>query len=155
VKRKTANFSGRNFQKTRNPDRLSKKRRSSLMARIRSKGTRFEEGFFELLRTAKIGRFTKNCNLILGKPDIVFYKYRVCVFLDSDFWHGWQYPRWKHLLKDDFWRSKIEGNRLRDKIVTRTLRREGWVVIRIWEHSIKFGFAAQLSRIQSACYPTK
>ena len=72
-----------------------------------------------------------------GKPDIVFYRYKVCVFLDSDFWHGWQYPRWKHLLKNDFWRSKIENNRDRDRKTTAYLRRHGWAIVRIWEHSIK------------------
>lgn len=59
------------------------------------------------------------------------------MFFDSNFWHGWQYPRWKHLLKNDFWREKIERNRIRDRRVTRKLHTEGWVVLRLWEHQLK------------------
>ena len=77
----------------------------------------------------------------------MFFKYKVCIFLDSDFWHGWQYPRWKHLLKDDFWRNKIEKNRLRDKKVTLYLKKEGWKVLRFWEHQIKKDPSKVLSRI--------
>jgi DNA mismatch endonuclease (patch repair protein) len=73
---------------------------------------------------------------IKGNPDIVFKKLKICVFLDSDFWHGWQYPRWKHLLKNDFWRDKIMNNRKRDRRNTIYLRNKGWNVIRFWEHQI-------------------
>jgi DNA mismatch endonuclease (patch repair protein) len=72
-----------------------------------------------------------------GKPDIVFQKDKICIFLDSDFWHGWYYPKWKHLLKDEFWRKKIEANRSRDSKTTTFLRRQGWKVLRIWEHEIQ------------------
>jgi DNA mismatch endonuclease (patch repair protein) len=62
---------------------------------------------------------------------------KVCIFLDSDFWHGWQYPRWKHLLKSDFWRQKIERNRERDRQVSRKLRQQKWRVVRVWEHNLR------------------
>ncbi len=68
-------------------------------------------------------------------------------FLASDFWHGWQYPRWKHLLKNDFWRNKIENNRRRDRRTTQFLRRDGWKVIRIWEHEIKKGTTKNIELI--------
>ena len=92
-------------------------------------------------------KFEKNVHVIKGKPDIVFKKAKICVFLDSDFWHGWQYPRWKHLLKNDFWRDKIENNRNRDKKTTTYLRRKGWTVIRIWEHSIRMNNSTQIDKI--------
>ena len=108
---KIKNYLGRDFKKKRENDKISKSKRSELMSRIRSKGTKFEEGFIIELEGHTKKKFERNVKEIRGKPDIVFRKYKVCVFLDSDFWHGWQFPRWKHLLKNDFWRDKIERNR--------------------------------------------
>jgi len=109
------------------------------MSQIRSKDTKFELGFIsELKKQTKI-KFKTNVSSLRGKPDIVFLKQKVCVFLDSDFWHGWQYPRWKHLLKDDFWRNKIQANRNRDCRVARYLKSHGWVVLRFWEHELNSG----------------
>ncbi|MBU1044811.1 MAG: very short patch repair endonuclease [Candidatus Omnitrophica bacterium] len=137
MRKKIKNYSGRNFKKDRSNDKISKKKRSSLMTKIRSKNTKFEEEFINLLRKFTRKKFKTHVTDIKGKPDIVFNKAKICVFLDSDFWHGWQYPRWKHLLKNDFWRDKIERNRDRDKKTTLFLRRQGWKVFRIWEHQIK------------------
>lgn len=107
------------------------------MSKIRSKDTKFEKEFIAALKKATRKKFKTNVASIQGKPDIVFEKNKICVFLDSDFWHGWQYPRWKHLLKNDFWRTKIENNRKRDEKTTAYLRRHGWKVVRIWEHEVK------------------
>lgn len=137
MRKKIKNYAGRNFKKERSNDKISKKKRSSLMAKIRSKNTKFEEEFINLLRKSTRKKFKTHVTDIKGKPDIVFNKAKICVFLDSDFWHGWQYPRWKHLLKNDFWRDKIERNRDRDRKTTLFLKRQGWKVFRIWEHQIK------------------
>ena len=131
------NYSHRNFKKQRQEDKLTTGKRSSLMSKIKSKNTKFELEFICLLRKEGIKGFKLNVSEIKGKPDIVFEKEKICIFLDSDFWHGWQYPRWKHLLKNNFWREKIEKNRKRDKKTTQYLRRKEWMVIRIWEHDIK------------------
>jgi len=137
MRKKIKNYSGRDFSKSRGKDKLNKKRRSNLMSKIRSKGTRFELDFVKALKRKTKIKFKKNVLSIKGKPDIVFERQRICVFLDSDFWHGWQYPRWEHLLKDEFWRTKIRNNRRRDARFTRYLRRRGWTVIRFWEHNLK------------------
>jgi DNA mismatch endonuclease, patch repair protein len=147
ARRRTANSLGRDFSRIRQPDKITKDSRSRLMSRIRSTGTKFELDFNLQLKKFTRKRFETNVTSIRGRPDIVFDKYRVCVFLDSDFWHGWQYPRWKHLLKDDFWRNKIEKNRERDKRTTRHLRRNGWNVIRIWEHRIKVDVEGEIARV--------
>ena len=136
MKKQTNNKLNRNFSKQRNSDTLTVRERSKRMSLIRSKSTKFERVFIEDLKKKTRKVFTANDKSVLGKPDVVFNKYKVCVFLDSNFWHGWQYPRWKHLLKDDFWREKIERNRNRDKKVTRKLRAEGWIVFRFWEHKL-------------------
>ena len=117
------------------------------MSKIKSRGTKFEEDFIKELKRHTRKKFRLNATDIKGKPDIVFNKDRICVFLDSDFWHGWQYPRWKHLLKNDFWRIKIENNRNRDKKTTAYLRRQNWKVIRIWEHEVKKGSKKAISKI--------
>lgn len=135
--KKTKNYSNRNFKKRRTNDKISKKRRSALMSRIRSKNTKFELNFITELKKSTRKKFRTNVTQIKGKPDIVFDKDKICIFLDSDFWHGWQYPRWKHLLKNNFWREKIEKNRKRDRKTTGYLRKKGWMVVRIWEHNLR------------------
>ena len=132
---KIRNFLGRNLSSKATRDKLSKRKRSALMARIRSRKTSFEVNFFRVLRRNKVD-FIPHPKRILGHPDLLIKGTRICVFLDSDFWHGWQYPRWKHKLKNDSWRLKIERNRKRDRYVTQSLRGKGWAVIRLWEHTL-------------------
>jgi DNA mismatch endonuclease (patch repair protein) len=84
-----------------------------------------------------------------GCPDFVFQRKRVAVFVDGDFWHGWHYPTWEHKL-NPYWRNKIAGNRRRDQYNFRKLRRMGWEVIRLWEHTIKNDFLGSISKIQRA-----
>ncbi len=135
--KKTNNYLNRDFKKIRSEDSLTKEKRSTLMSKIRSKETKFEKNFIKILKEGTKKKFLTNVVTIKGKPDIVFNNDRIVIFLDSDFWHGWQYPKWKHLLKNDFWRNKIEKNRLRDKRTTIFLRKNGWKVLRFWEHEIK------------------
>lgn len=149
-KKKIRNYLGRNLKRERCVDRLSDKARSKLMSRIRSKNTLLERDFIKELKKRTPLKFFVNVTTIAGKPDIVFRKQRVCVFLDSDFWHGWQYPRWKHLLKDDSWRNKIKENRKRDRRNTFRLRQSRWVVLRLWEHQINFGVTNCLNKVIDA-----
>src|SRR5208282_1121299 len=134
---------------------LTRKDRSVLMSRIRSSGSKMESGFAAILESRFKGRLELNDRTILGKPDVVFREEKVCVFLDSDFWHGWQYPRWKHRFKGEFWRTKIERNRQRDKEVTRKLRRKGWTVIRFWEHSLRGNMAKAIAAVTSMVHSKK
>ena len=134
--KKTKNYLNRNFKKERGDDLLPTKKRSELMSKIRSRDTKFEREFIDALKKSTRKKFRTNVVSIKGKPDIVFQKDKVCIFLDSDFWHGWYYPKWKHLLKNDFWRKKIENNRRRDRKISAYLRKNGWQVIRIWEHEL-------------------
>ena len=128
-------ISNKNMRKT--TDKFSKRKRSEIMSKIRSSNTQFEKNFISELKKRTGKKFRINAGDLRGRPDIVFQKEKVCVFLDSDFWHGWQYPRWKKILKNDFWKQKIENNRARDKRTTSYLRKNGWRVIRIWGHDTK------------------
>lgn len=150
MKKRTHNSLNRDFSKERNSDKLTVRERSRRMSLIRSKSTIFEQNLIAVLKKQTRKTFITNDVSILGKPDIVFKKRRVCVFSDSNFWHGWQYPRWKHLLKNDFWREKIERNRARDRKVTQKLRAKGWVVLRLWEHQLKKDQSVCVKRVMEA-----
>jgi len=117
------------------------------MSKIRSSNTQFEKNFISELKKKTGRKFRINARDLKGKPDVVFQKEKVCVFLDSDFWHGWQYPRRKKILKNDFWKNKIENTRNRDKKTTSYLRRKGWKVLRIWGHQINEQFDATLNNV--------
>lgn len=128
-------------------DKFTPKERSLIMSKIRSQDTQFELVFLKKLRQVTRKKFEINVTDIKGKPDIVFRNYKLCIFLDSNFWHGWQYPRWKHILKTNYWINKIENNRKRDRKVTAYLRKKGWTVFRLWEHDLKRNPDKQMQRI--------
>ncbi|MBU2592591.1 very short patch repair endonuclease [Patescibacteria group bacterium] len=151
-KKKINNYLGRNFKKTRENDKISNEHRSELMSKITSQNTKFELDFINLLKRSILNRFKTHDVSLKGKPDIVFQKEKLCIFLDSDFWHGWQYPRWRHLLKNDFWKEKINNNRNRDIKTTRFLRKRGWKVLRIWEHKYKCQPNEVIQLINQALY---
>ena len=118
-------------------DTFTREERSRIMSRIRSRGNVATElRFIEILRAHKIAGWRRPVNLP-GRPDFVFRKERVAVFVDGDFWHG--NPRGFRLPKSNvkYWEKKILSNRKRDKKVNRELRDRGWVVLRFWQSSLK------------------
>lgn len=117
-------------------DKHTKKQRSFNMQRIKSLGTSFEKIVFTKISKRGV-RFQKNYQKVPGKPDIALPQKKRAVFLHSDFWHGWQYPRWRKILPSRFWKEKILRNRARDKKVVRYLKKKGWKVLVVWEHSLK------------------
>ncbi len=72
---------------------------------------------------------------LFGNPDIVFYKQKVVIFCDGDFWHGKNYDKEKHRYKR-FWVDKIATNIKRDHNVDKRLRKDGWKVLRFWKTDI-------------------
>ena len=115
-------------------DKLTREQRSRTMSNIRSKETGFEKRIFRELRKRRV-YFRTHYVGIIGKPDIALPKLHKAVFLHSDFWHGWRLPSWEHVLPNEFWRTKLNKNRARDRKVIIALRRVGWKVLVIWEHS--------------------
>jgi DNA mismatch endonuclease, patch repair protein len=84
------------------------------------------------------------------RADIVFGPARVLVFVDGCFWHGCpKHATWP-TENADFWREKIETNRLRDRDTDERLRREGWTVVRVWEHEEPAVAADHVERIVRA-----
>jgi len=124
----------------------TKRQRSFNMSRIRSSGTGLEKSVNQILRK-KGFCFSVNYRGIVGKPDIAVPSKKKAVFIHSDFWHGWQLPRWINKLPNSFWKKKISDNRLRDKKVIRALKRIGWKTLVIWEHSLNANFDSSVDQI--------
>ena len=110
--------------------------RSELMSRIRSHGNKKTE--LALIRVFRSQRITgwRRHRPVFGKPDFVFPKLRLAVFVDGCFWHACPLHTTKPKGNAAFWRKKFARNQARDRLVTRTLRKAGWRVLRVWEHEL-------------------
>lgn len=113
------------------------------MAAVRSTGSKAER----LLRSAlwrRGYRFRLHSKNLIGKPDIVLPRYHCVVFVDSDFWHARALvaegePALRAMVRgerQDWWVRKLSRNAERDMEVTRSLRQDGWRVLRVWESDI-------------------
>jgi DNA mismatch endonuclease (patch repair protein) len=129
------------------PDNLTREQRSYCMSRVRNRDTDLERILCSLLQKRGI-RFRKHVKGLAGRPDIVFPKHQVAVFIDGDFWHGFRFPAWQQKVSS-FWRSKIALNRARDRRNFKSLRKAGWSVLRIWQHQIKRNSEHCVERIVS------
>lgn len=115
-------------------DVFSRKKRSYVMSRIRSKNTKIDLSMREILSDLNIHH--EMYPRMNGSPDFILRERKIAIFCDGDFWHGYKYHEKKKLSKK-FWREKIEGNMARDRVVSGRLRRCGWSVLRFWEHDIE------------------
>lgn len=120
------------------------------MSRVRSMGSKIERTMESALRSVGL-KPTKHAKLP-GRPDFAFRRAKVAVFCDSHFWHGYKWrTRNKELKRNrDFWLSKIESNMRRDRFVNRELRKDGWIVLRFWEHQILRSPRGCASRVKQA-----
>lgn len=116
-------------------DIFTKEKRSEVMSRIRPKGTKPELKVFRYLRKEKI-HFQKHYRRVKGSPDVAVPSKKLAVFIDGDFWHGYQFAKWKHKLPQVYWQDKIQANVDRDRRTFAKLRRDGWKVLRVWEHEL-------------------
>lgn len=128
------------------PDHLTKEQRSSLMRKVRPKNSKIERIMFRGLRKHGI-YFQRHYKRVPGTPDIAKPSLKKAVFIHSDFWHGWQFPRWSHKLSSNFWLDKISKNRKRDKRKTRQLRTMGWEVLIVWEHTLKNDLESSILKV--------
>lgn len=130
-------------------DNLTKEQRRKNMQHIRSKDTLPERMVMQELKRKKI-YFAPYVSNIAGKPDILFRRRKVAVFIDSDFWHGHPFRCIMPKSNRIYWEEKIAKNRARDRKVNRLLKQDGWKVIRIWEYDVKHNFKKSISRILKA-----
>lgn len=106
------------------------------MAAIRGRNNQStEEVLASLLRRNGLWGWRRHLPLP-GRPDFAFTRQKVAVFIDGCFWHGCPLHYTRPATNRAFWRRKIEGNMRRDRTTAALLRRKGWRVLRIWEHSL-------------------
>lgn len=111
--------------------------RSRIMRAIKGHGNRSTEGrFVAACRAGSLTGWRRNSRL-LGRPDFMFRRERLAVFLDGCFWHGCPACYREPKSNVEFWRAKIARNRARDAAVTSSLPGLGWRVLRIWEHELR------------------
>ncbi len=121
------------------------------MQHCRSKGSKIEVMLRKELYSRGL-RYRLNVNGICGKPDICFIGKKVAVFVDSEFWHGYDWEHRKNDFKSrrEFWLPKIERNMERDREVTETLESQGWTVLRFWGNEIKRNLTKCADKIERA-----
>jgi DNA mismatch endonuclease (patch repair protein) len=146
-------------------DVFTQEKRSQVMSRIRSRGNKDTElALSSLFRRHGISRWRRHQQLSVRsrrdqsapaskrtslwrdgadsrlrlrvRPDFVFPKLRLAVFVDGCFWHACPLHATKPRHNAAFWRKKLAANKARDRMVNRTLRAQGWRVLRIWEHEL-------------------
>src|SRR6266496_4586866 len=117
------------------PDVFTPEKRSIIMSRIRASGNRDTElRMIALFRQHGITGWRRNAP-VFGKPDFVFPRERVALFVDGCFWHRHSGCKFAYTPKSrvEFWLRKFDNNVVRDKLVTRTLQKARWKIVRIWE----------------------
>lgn len=142
------------------PDVFTPAKRSEVMSRIRSRGNAATEGrLVALMKAARITGWRRQVAIrfqVSGsklqaqvaarrkrvrnlkptkpvRPDFVFRRERVVVFVDGCFWHGCPRHATRPMQNRKFWDAKLTRNKARDAQVSRGLRQAGWKVLRIWE----------------------
>lgn len=140
---------GKRKKRTKRPDGMTA--RSYNMSQIKGKDTKAELLLRKELWHRGL-RYRKNCTLVYGKPDIVFLRKKVAVFVDGGFWHGYNYEQTEKRIKNnkEYWTDKIETNRERDFQVTMFLAEEGWAVLRFWDFEVRENLKECADKVERA-----
>ena len=118
-------------------DIFDKDKRSEIMSKVKSSGNKSTElKLLQYFKDNKITGWRRNSKLF-GKPDVVFPKNKVAVFVDGCFWHGHDCRNTRPSDNAEYWTKKISKNKDRDVAVTDHLKKLGYTVIRLWECEIK------------------
>lgn len=118
-------------------DVFSKEKRSQVMKAVKSKNTKTTElKMLQVFKDLHVIGWRRTYPLV-GKPDFVFPKKRIVVFVDGCFWHGHDCRNVTPKENSDFWEKKRRYNKSHDEEVTKILTTKGWNVIRIWECELK------------------
>lgn len=145
-------------------DIKSKQARSLNMAAIKSKDTKPELKLRKALWVRGY-RFRKNYKELPGTPDIVLTKYKICIFVDSEYFHGKNFNSGYHSKKykslreqlehsnhPEFWIQKIQNNMQHDEQINNELQGLGWKVIRFWSQDVIKNENECISRIEKAIW---
>lgn len=118
-------------------DVLTPEQRTKNMKAIRSKNTKMELLLAKSLWSKGI-RYRKNDKSVFGRPDLTIKKYKIAIFVDSEYFHGkdWETEKYRIRTNQEFWWNKIESNQKRDQIVNCFLVDKGWKVLRFWSRKV-------------------
>lgn len=130
-------------------DVLSKEQRRRNMQAIKSKGSKDEVLLAKSLWHKGL-RYRKNDKSVFGKPDLTFKRQKLAIFIDSEYFHGYNWETEKNRIKTnrEFWWQKIENNIKRDKQVNKELDSRGWKVLRFWSKYLRNNLANCVKRIE-------
>ena len=118
-------------------DIFTSEKRSDVMEAVKSRNTKTTElKMIEIFKELHIIGWRRTYPLI-GKPDFVFPKKRIVIFVDGCFWHGHDCRNITPSDNAEFWKAKRLYNKKHDEEVTQTLVQKNWTVIRIWECELK------------------
>ncbi|KQC01714.1 very short patch repair endonuclease [Pedobacter sp. Hv1] len=122
------------------------KQRSKTMSKIRGKNS-LPELLLRRALWAQHIRFRIHRKDLPGRPDLVIEKYKLVIFVDGDFWHGYNWHLRKPKTNAAFWIPKIARNQQRDQFVNQQLQSMGFAVMRFWEHEVKENIAACVNQV--------
>jgi DNA mismatch endonuclease Vsr len=128
------------------PDVFTKEKRSQVMAKVRSRGSKIELKMKEALERHEI-KYEYQPKLF-GKPDFLIPPL-IVLFCDSSFWHGRNWRKLRMQLKEGYWHEHILKNKKRDSLVNKTLRKEGYTVLRFWDDEIMKDIEGCIKKIQA------
>lgn len=125
------------------------KKRSAQMSKIRSRNSKPELILRKALWAKNI-RFRLHDKSLPGTPDIVIKKYKLAIFVDGEFWHGFDWQKKRETIKSNrlFWIPKIERNMQKDVRVNKALRDMDYVVFRFWTQDILKNLPKVLNQIE-------
>jgi DNA mismatch endonuclease, patch repair protein len=128
-------------------DVFSPQERSAIMSKVRSReNERTEIALIRLFREHGIRGWRRHQSHIFGTPDFAFQKQRVAIFVDGCFWHCCRVHGSLPTSNTAFWAAKLQRNRARDRLVNKTLRSQGWRVVRVWQHELHYPDATRCLR---------
>ncbi|MXO06460.1 very short patch repair endonuclease [Flavobacterium sp. HBTb2-11-1] len=130
-------------------DRLTPEQRRKTMQAIKGTATKGELRLAKALW--KLGyRYRKNNKKIFGRPDLTFAKYKIAIFVDSEFFHGkdWETEQFRIKTNREYWIPKIERNIQRDEEVNAFLIAENWTVLRFWSKDIEKNLEVCVAKIE-------
>lgn len=124
-------------------------KRSRMMSKIKSRNSKPELILRRALWSKNI-RFRLHDNSLPGTPDIVIKKYKLAIFVDGEFWHGFDWKNKRETIKSNrlFWIPKIERNMQKDIHVNKALRDIDYVVFRFWTQDILKNLPKVLNQIE-------
>jgi len=126
---------------------------SRRMSRVRLKRGKAETALAKAL-WHKGYRYRLNYKALPGSPDVAITRYKIAVFVDGEFWHGYDWARKREKLKADrdYWVEKIEENIARDARDEKRLAAMGWTALRFWEKDVKRDLDACVGAIEAAIF---